>query len=116
VAVPQPTEGATLTKPLRRDDGRLDPSRSAVELERQVRAYQPWPGSFLETPGGRLIVLRSTVEPGPPDDPGRLVGGPDLRLATADGWLVLDDVQPAGKKPMSGASFARGRPELKASP
>ena len=95
---------------------RLDPTLPAERLERQVRAYQPWPGSFLETPGGRLIVLGSTVEPGQAEEPGRLVGGTDLRLATADGWLVLDEVQPAGKQPMSGASFARGRPELKGSP
>jgi methionyl-tRNA formyltransferase len=114
-AVPQPEEGATLTKPLKRDDGRLDVNRPADELERQVRAYQPWPGSFLETPAGRLIILRATVEPGDADEPGRLVPGPDLRLATADGWLVLDEVQPAGKRPMSGASYARGRPELKGS-
>jgi methionyl-tRNA formyltransferase len=113
--VPQPTEGATLTKPLKRDDGRLDVARPADELERQVRAYQPWPGSFLETPTGRLIVLRAIVEPGDADEPGRLVAGRDLRLATADGWLVLDEVQPAGKRPMSGVSYARGRPELKGS-
>ena len=51
---PQPDEGATLTRPLRRDDGRMDPTRPAVDLERQVRAYQPWPGSYLVTPAGRL--------------------------------------------------------------
>jgi methionyl-tRNA formyltransferase len=114
-AVPQPEEGATLTKPLTRDDGRLDVARPAEELERQIRAYQPWPGSFLETPTGRLIVLRAAVDPGPADTPGRLVAGRELRLATADGWLVLDEVQPAGKRPMSGVSYARGRPELKGS-
>jgi methionyl-tRNA formyltransferase len=114
-AVPQPEEGATVTKPLKRDHGRLDVARPAEELERQIRAYQPWPGSFLETPAGRLIVLRATVDPGPADPPGRLVAGRDLRLATADGWLVLDEVQPAGKRPMSGGSYARGRPELKGS-
>ena len=41
-----------MTRPLRREDGRLDPRRPAVELERQVRAYQPWPGSFVETEAG----------------------------------------------------------------
>ena len=45
-----PTDGATLTRPLRREDGRLDPTRGRSELERQVRAYQPWPGTFLEPP------------------------------------------------------------------
>jgi methionyl-tRNA formyltransferase len=114
-AVPQPEEGATLTKPLKRHDGRLDVARPAEELERQIRAYQSWPGSFLETPTGRLIVLRAAVDPGPADPPGRLVAGRDLRLSTADGWLVLEEVQPAGKRPMSGVIYARGRPELKGS-
>ncbi len=113
--VPQPDEGATLTKPLKRGDGLLDASRPAALLERQVRAYQPWPGSFLDTPHGRLIVLRATVVPGSAGPPGRLVGGADLRLATSDGWLVLDEVQPAGKRPMSGPDYARGRPELRPS-
>ena len=112
-ATPQPTQGATLTRPLRREDGRLDPTRSATELARQVRAYQPWPGSFLDTKNGRLIVLGATVAPGPAEVPGALLGGHDLRLATSDGWLILDEVQPAGKRPMSGESYARGRPELR---
>ena len=112
-AVPQPAEGATLTRPLRREDGRLDVARPAEDLERQVRAYQPWPGSFVDTPAGRLIVLRASVDPGDAGEPGHLVAGRDLRLATAAGWLVLDEVQPAGKKPMSGPSYARGRPELR---
>jgi methionyl-tRNA formyltransferase len=115
--VPQDEDGATLTRPLRRDDGRLDPSTTAVQLERQVRAYQPWPGSFLTTDAGeRLIVLRASVEAGPAGPPGALVANGDLRLATSDGWLVLDEVQPAGKRPMSGLSFARGRPALRGAP
>ncbi len=51
-AVPQASDGITLTRPLRRDDGRLDPSRPAAELERLVRAYLPWPGTFLDLDDG----------------------------------------------------------------
>jgi methionyl-tRNA formyltransferase len=110
---PTPQDGeATLTRPLRRDDGRLDPTRSAVELERQVRAYQPWPGSFVETSTGRLAILRAAVGAGSADDPvGALVaddGG--LALATADGRLLLVEVRPAGGRPMTGAAYRRGRP------
>ena len=60
-ARPQPDEGATLTRMLQREDGRLDPTRSAAELERQVRAFQPWPGSFLEHEGVRLKVWAASV-------------------------------------------------------
>ena len=113
-ASPQPSDGVTLTRPLRRADGRLDPERPARLLERQVRAYQPWPGSFIETDAGRLVVWRASVdgasEPLPP--PGTIGPGPDLRLATADGWLVLDEVQPAGGRQMPGPDLLRGRSAL----
>lgn len=110
-ARPQPAEGATLTRPLRREDGRLDPTRRAVELERQVRAYQPWPGTFLELDDGRLVVNRASVAPARPGDrAGELVihdGRP--ALATTDGRLVLQQVTPAGRRPMAGDAWLRGR-------
>jgi methionyl-tRNA formyltransferase len=112
----QPDEGATLTRPLRRLDGRLQPERPAIELERQVRAYQPWPGSYLERDGGRLIVWRASVEEGPLGDAlgegalGDLVPvGDSLGLVTSSGILRLDEVQPAGKRRMPGAAYRRGR-------
>jgi methionyl-tRNA formyltransferase len=114
-ATPQPAEGMTMTRPLRRDDGRLDPTQPAALLDRQVRAYRPWPGSFVDTVVGRLIVHRAheapaAFEPMPP--PGTIDAGPDLGLATTNGWLVLDEVQPAGGRLMPGADLLRGRPAL----
>jgi methionyl-tRNA formyltransferase len=110
----QPAEGETLTRPLRREDGRLDPSRPAVELERQVRALQPWPGTFVETEAGRIKVLRAAVVPpeGGAAAAGTFAPGPGLRLRTADGDLVLLDVQPAGGRPMTGEELVLGRPTL----
>ncbi|HSH21600.1 MAG TPA: methionyl-tRNA formyltransferase [Candidatus Caenarcaniphilales bacterium] len=119
--VPQRVEGATLTRPLRREDGRLDPSQRAEVLERHVRAYQPWPGSFLETDGDRMRVWRAapvaSVERGAAT-PGALMplldrpGGAGLALVTADGLLELLEVQPSGGRRMSGAELLRGRPSL----
>jgi len=112
---PQPQEGVTLTRPLRRRDGLLDPARSAVELERQVRAYQPWPGGYLETGQGRLIVWKARVaEREPGDVAGVLVRTLDggLALATGDGRLVLDVLQRAGGRRMSAAELRRGYPGL----
>jgi methionyl-tRNA formyltransferase len=110
---PQGDAGATLTRPLHREDGRLDVWLTARELERQVRAYQPWPGSFVETAGGRLVIWQATVE-GPTDEamPGTIDSGPGLRLATAANWLRLDEVQPAGGRRMSGEAWLRGRPSV----
>ncbi len=70
---PQPATGATLTRRLRREDGRLDPTRAAAALERQVRAYQPWPGTWADTVEGRLIVWRARP---------LVVGGPSLAERT----------------------------------
>jgi len=114
------TAAATITAPLRREDGRLDPTRPAVELERRVRAYQPWPGTFVETPLGRLAILSATtaadtagesITAGGPV--GRIVArGDGLALVTADGRLTFGDVQPAGGRPMTAAAYRRGKPAI----
>jgi methionyl-tRNA formyltransferase len=111
-ATPQGEDGVTLTRPLRREDGRLDLSRPAADLERQVRALQPWPGSFVETPAGRLVAWQATVDPDENARSGVFGPGPDLRLGTADGWLVLEEVQPAGGRTMAGSDWLRGRPSI----
>ncbi|HEY6058114.1 MAG TPA: methionyl-tRNA formyltransferase [Candidatus Limnocylindrales bacterium] len=112
-ARPQPTDGVSLTRPLRRQDGRLDPSRSARALERQVRAYLPWPGSYVETPLGRIVVHRAAVVDAPTAEPGTLVAdGSGLALATPEGALRLIVVQPAGGRQMTSAELRRGRPGL----
>jgi methionyl-tRNA formyltransferase len=121
-ARPQPGTGATLTRPLRRADGELDALRPARELERQVRAYQPWPGSWMEWRGERLVVWRASVVASPLDDassdtgaarPGHIVAVDDaLVLVTREGGLRLDEVQPAGRGRMSGAAYLRGRRDL----
>jgi methionyl-tRNA formyltransferase len=114
-AIAQSPDRASMTRPFRRDDGRLDPARPAAELEREVRAYRPWPGTFLEVPAGRIAVLQVEVAPTEgTDEPGRLVGdgGSGLALATVDGRLRLLELQPAGGRPMDGAALLRGRPGL----
>jgi methionyl-tRNA formyltransferase len=114
-AVPQPDAGVTLTRPSRREDGRLDGELSAVALERRVRAHQPWPGAWVDTPQGRLIVLETSLGPDAPPgaSPGALVAiGPDVAIVTRDGTLLLDRVQPAGKRPMTGREYRRGRRDL----
>jgi methionyl-tRNA formyltransferase len=112
-AQPQSEDGASLTHPLHRADGRLDPSIPARQLERQVRAYQPWPGSWTEWHGVRLIVWRASAvesEPGTAAAPGELVTAADgLVLATSVGGLRLDEIQPAGGRRMSAAEYLRGR-------
>lgn len=113
-ASPQPAAGATLTRLLRREDGRLDPGRATVALERQVRALQPWPGTYLETPAGRIAVHVASVAPGVPGDvPGTLAAhGDGLALVAIDGRLAIHEAQPAGGRRMSAVELRRGRPGL----
>jgi methionyl-tRNA formyltransferase len=120
-ATPQPAGGATVTRLLRREDGQLDPRLPANVLERQVRAYRPWPGTWLSTPAGRVAVLRATLErdglavtAAADTEAGMLVpDGPGLALVAGDGHLLrLVEVQPAGGRAMEAAAFRRGRPRI----
>ena len=113
-AIPQPEAGTTITRPLRREDGRLDPALGADALERLVRAHLPWPGSFVETPLGRLIVTRAAVGPAEAADVAATIvaDGDGVALATHDGRLRLLDVRLAGARPMTAAELRRGRPAL----
>jgi methionyl-tRNA formyltransferase len=116
MARPQAPEGVTVARQFHRLDGRVDVGRPAAELERQVRAFQPWPGSFVDTPAGRLTLwrVRPEVTPGSGDArPGALVAsGPGLALIAADGHLILEEVQLAGGRRMTGAELRRGHPGL----
>lgn len=108
-AVPQQATLATYAPMLTKRDGALDFRRSANELARQVRAFHPWPGSYLEWAGGRVEVWRARVASGvrfPVGDVGGVKGLP--AVGTADDALVLEIVQPAGRSPMPAADFARG--------
>ena len=114
---PQPAEGVTYAPMLKKEDGRLDFTRSAEELERRVRALQPWPGAWFEYNGEPLKVLKAHVDiiftymiqmPG-----ARLLSGNQPVVMTSNGALFLDEVQPPGKKPMDGKAFAAGARDWK---
>jgi methionyl-tRNA formyltransferase len=114
VPLPQPDGGATLTRPLRREDGRLDVRRPAIELERQVRAYQPWPGTWLETTAGKLGVLATEIETlDLGGEPGRFLGdGGSISITTGRGRLRLTRIRPEGGREMDPAAFLNGRPRF----
>lgn len=98
---------------LKKEDGNLDFTESAVHLERRVRAFQPWPGAFTAWQGQTLKVQRVSVMPPArlkqPASPGQhLVVQGKPAISTGDGLLILEEVQPAGKKLMSGKAFLAG--------
>ena len=109
--------GAVTKAPrLAKSDGEIDWGRDAAEIDHHVCGMQPWPGAFTffkpkpDKPPIRLVIRR--VEP--TDDPvGEECCGvwdlaDGLRIAAADRWVKVLEMQPAGKKPMSGEAFMRG--------
>jgi methionyl-tRNA formyltransferase len=104
--VPQPDEGATYAAKLSRDSGRIDWTRDWQAIERQVRAFDPWPGTFTTLHGAMLKVLaaepcRRSGEPGSVLDE-------HLTVACGAGALRLTRVQLAGRPAMAAADFLRG--------
>jgi methionyl-tRNA formyltransferase len=101
----QAGDGATYADKIEADEAELDPSASsAVELERKVRAFDPAPGTFLPFRGKRLKVWKASVEEGD-GERGTFVDG---AVQTPAQRLRLLEVQPEGKRRMSGADFMRG--------
>jgi methionyl-tRNA formyltransferase len=105
-AAPEPQVGEpTYADKLTVDEFRLDPTRPAAELARLVRAGNPHPGAWMMVGGKRVKVLRARAASG--------VAGPGVltragELATRDGLLVLDEVQPEGKRAMAGDAWLAG--------
>ncbi len=105
-AEPQPESGATYAAKLGRDEGRIDWTASAAEIERKVRALNPWPGVWCEFDGDRLRVLAASLADRT-GTPGEVIAEP-LVVACGEGALALETVQRAGRSAMAAADFVRG--------
>lgn len=106
-SVPQP-DGATYAPKLTRADGRLDWALSATALDRRVRAFNPWPGTWCLLGSEALKVL--DAEPAAADGPAGEVLDAALTVGCGDGALQLLRVQRAGRAPVAAAAFLRGHP------
>lgn len=104
--VPQPGEGATYAPKLTRGDGRLDWTRAAAELDRRVRALNPWPGTYAML-GGEVLKVHDAVPEAGGGAPG-VVLDDRLLVACGEGALRLLRVQRPGRAPMDAALLLRG--------
>lgn len=110
-AKPQDEAAATHIHPFTRADGWIDWRRSADEIDRQVRALQPWPGAWTTLDAERLHVRAARPVAGVSDVPiGALLPGDWPQVACGEGALVLERVQPAGRPTMPGDAWRRGLP------
>ena len=107
---PQPSEGVTYAPMLKKENGQLDFRKRAKELERQIRAFEPWPGSFTTLDGKLLKVRRAALGTGR-GEPGQVVATAPagLEVACGEGSLVFLEVHPEGKRVMTAAEFLAGR-------
>ena len=112
--VPQSEADATITRLLRREDGEIDWTRPADHIARQILAYHPWPGTFTHWNGRQLKVLGAAPFDNDEDfatgtvleiDQGI---GQGIGVATGDGILLLQRVQPEGRQAMDIGDFTRG--------
>jgi len=107
-ATPQPADGVTYAAKLTREEARLDWRKPAAALERQVRAFDPWPGAWLDYAGERIRVIEARVDGPATGRPGSVRPG-TLIVTCGDGTgLELVQVQRAGRKAMGAAEFLRG--------
>ena len=122
-ARPQIDAESTVTRKVERDDGRVDWSMSAEQLERRCRAYKPWPGLYTQWDGKILKLLDVTVpepedgtgdeETSPPGSVAQTDGGEaPLGVVTGQGILGLKNVQLEGRKAVTAAEFLRGFPGI----
>ncbi len=123
---PQVEAAATVTRLLKKEDGRIDWERPAINICRQVRAYNPRPGAHATLNGALIHVWRALPLPGAGERPGAIVelteeqlrqfpddaGTAAFAIETGDGIVAPTEVQREGRKRLSGAEFLRGAPGL----
>lgn len=115
-STPQTAEGVTYAHKLDKAEARLDFTRPAIELERQVRAFDPWPGSDAEIAGEALRIWAArALELAHEAAPGSVLGAgrEGIDIACGNGALRITAVQRAGGKRIGAADYLNARPELR---
>jgi methionyl-tRNA formyltransferase len=110
--VPQPAEGVTYAAKLDKAEAVIDWSRPAIEIERQVRAFNPWPVAETRLDGEPLRVFEAVAmnSAGVASDQGKIIALTEqsLLVQCGLGQLALRQVQRAGRRVVGAAEFARG--------
>lgn len=111
--VPQDHSKATFTRLLTKEDGKIDWNNSALYIERQVRAYTPWPGAFTSLKGKLLKIHKARVISNQ-GTPGQtfLTESKEPGVYTGSQSLVLEEIQLEGKKNTSGKDFLLGHKDF----
>ena len=89
---------ASYTKILSRQEGEIDLNKSAIEIERKIRAFYPWPGTWFYLNKKRIKIIKAKA----------IEKEQKTSIKTGNGFLLLEIIQPEGKKSMTGEEFFRG--------
>lgn len=103
-ARPQDESKATYTKIIKKEDGKINWKKSAIEIERQIRAFYPWPGTFTFWKGKRIKILKAEASKTAPEN--------NLAIKCGKDYLIIKKLQPEGKKPIEINDFLRGHPDF----
>jgi methionyl-tRNA formyltransferase len=106
---PQDGEKSTYAPKLEREHGRIDWTWDAERLDRRIRAYEPWPGTWTTFDGKRIKIFPATIGEGSAGEPGTLtVVDGEVRVACGNGFLVFGEVQPDGSRRMPARDWVKG--------
>lgn len=103
----QPEEGVTYAKKLEKSESQINWTQSAIEIERRIRAFTPWPGTWFASGKDRIKVIAAEVVEGM-GEPGTRLDQEGLVIACTTGALKLNTVQRSGKAATDAESFLRG--------
>jgi len=117
-ATPQPETGATYAHKLDKAEAKLDFARPAIELERKVRAFDPWPVAEADIAGERMRVWRAFALPSPKSrvpSPGQILAASrhGIDIACGEGVLRILKLQRPGGRVIDAADYLNARPELR---
>lgn len=106
---------ATFSKIIKKEDGKIDWSKSAKEIEQQIRAFFPWPGSFGFLAGQKIKIIKARAkEEGASKEIGEIFkdGDNNLCVQTKKGCLTIETLQSEGGKVLAASDFLRGHKEI----
>ena len=112
--IPEPQDHslATYAPRLKKEDGLLDFNQPAVDVSRKVRAYSPWPGTYTSWKEQRLLIHQATSVNVTSPGPGVFTIYEGLpAIGTAEGLVIMNSLQLAGKRKLTGQEFLLGSPD-----
>ena len=106
-ATTQEFDGVTLAPKILKSEGRIDWNRESKILDRQIRAFQPWPGAYTSLNGTRIEIIEARVSE-TAGAAGEVISINPLLVGTGSGSLEIIRVKPENKREMSSSDWLRG--------